>query len=395
VWGQVEHLLEGLRRLDVLVILGAISVFIETVGWPRLAFAFVLIIIWFSLLPHVFGSTKSRGRAAFASVLLAIFFAAAFDGISPFLPSPTDRPQGPTPPIPPSPGPVPIPTQQCALPSNDVISAARNLAMEKGPFKMLSGPENGYYHQQAEKMRFKAAEWLVSIDVENTDGSRYNQDRLLDRLIFDRSGHLIRDKNPGTWAAFTQSDIQENYPFKDDLQVLRPHVFREQMHLLVPRESNIKAFSDLNSKNIGVVGNGTELAVRRALTSANLDGWRVVQITSDEAQLALSKRERGPFVVEWWRPALDAIFYIVHAPAALFYTPTKPIRLVPINIELFQNDRLLRRNYFHADFEYQQYPAWMNANIPTIEVWTQLVARKNSACAAMTFFNKLSEDVGF
>jgi TRAP-type uncharacterized transport system substrate-binding protein len=392
VWGQVEHLLEGLRRLDVLVILGAISVFIETVGWPKLALAFVLIIVWFSLLPHVFGSTKSRGRAGFASIVLAIFCAAVFYGVSPFLPSP-DHSSGPPPPIGPSPILPPIPAPQCALPSNDVISAARDLAKEMGPFKMLSGPEYGYYHQQAEKMRLKAAEWGVPLVVENTDGSVYNQDRLLDRLMFDRSGRLIRDKNPGTWAAFTQSDIQKNYPFKDDLQVLRPHVFNEQMHFLVPKESNIKAFSDLNSKNIGVVGNGTELAIRRALTSARLDGWRVFLITSDEAQQALSKRERGPFVLEWWRPALDAIFYVVHAPAALFYIPTKPIRLVPINIALFQNDPRLQKDYFPADLEYHQYPAWMDANIPTIEVWAQLIARKNSICAAMIFFNKLSEDV--
>jgi len=88
---------------------------------------------------------------------------------------------------------------------------------------------------------------------------------------------------------------------KGELWVVYDDVFVEQVHFLVPTWSPIKAFTDLKSQTIGVVGSGSMHTLQMLLDAAQI-GPRVEQVDMSEGLQALSGRR------------MHALFYVAQAP---------------------------------------------------------------------------------
>jgi len=233
---------------------------------------------------------------------------------------------------------------------------------------ILAGPKSGPYVYNAHAFERAAADYYhVRVRVKMTDGSWYNVTQLL------------ADKDPGT-VAFSQREFPNKLDRRGELWVAYDDVFVEQVHFLVPTWSPIKAFTDLKSKTIGVVGSGSMHTLQMLLDAAQI-GPRVEQVDMSEGLLALSGRR------------MHALFYVAQAPVQPI-ADAKDVRLLPIEDSLREKNTELWENYSRAIITGRLYPrALPNVfELPTIGARSQVVAHRNINCHSVEFIKKVIEE---
>src|SRR5262249_52409050 len=136
-------------------------------------------------------------------------------------------------------------TQQCPLPIEGLIRAAQDAAKKEkeGALRIFSGPKGGGYNRRSNDIAAAGYnKFHVPIAVIETGASKDNQARLLS------------SDNPGARVGMMQRELVAN---DGRFQVLPVELFEERMHLAVRDVSPIRAFSDLGSKEVGVIGTGS------------------------------------------------------------------------------------------------------------------------------------------
>lgn len=253
---------------------------------------------------------------------------------------------------------------------------------------LMAGREAGTYYQLGRDLKKLAGRHQIDLSVIPSAGSLENIFKVyeypslqLGLSQFDSLSLVALEA-----AVSDDEDAEELNRMVNSLQLVLP-LYYEEVHVLA-KAPEIQQLTDLNDKSIAV-GDVMSGTYGTATILLDLFQIRAEQLEMD-AVTALDALQRGE---------IDALIYVVGAPAQLFTGPlasADSLHLVPIEIpEDIANNALFQTFYKKATIADATY-AWQKQAVSTLSVGTVLFTsskdQNEASCQAIGRFAKMVYD---
>ncbi|WP_372370971.1 TAXI family TRAP transporter solute-binding subunit [Candidatus Uabimicrobium sp. HlEnr_7] len=254
-----------------------------------------------------------------------------------------------------------------------------------------------YNAKESHKLSSTQVSKTLNFAVGNLQGTYYEKGRAMQQLFAKENFILKLKKSPGAFKnllttaknevdiAFTQFDSWLATAIDPQLKkqisqvaVVTP-VGTEEIHILVHRNARIKSLQDLEGKTVhlGADSSGTSITAGILL---NMAGVNVATLTPDYSspQLAIQKLLRGE---------IDAMFYTVGAPVALFKKVDKSyadvISLLELQPEVIANIQKKSTGiYDTTTIKSGTYP-WLKKDTVVLNTLSLLIANRSQSVATI------------
>jgi len=262
-------------------------------------------------------------------------------------------------------------------------------ASTSAELSLMTGREAGTYYQLGRDLKKLATRHQIDLSVIPSAGSLENIFKVyeypslsLGLSQFDSLSLVALEASVGD-----DEDTEELSKVVNSLQLVLP-LYYEEMHILA-KAPEIKQLQDLNGKNIAV-GDAVSGTYGTATILLDLFQVKPAEQLEMDAVTALDALHRGE---------IDALMYVVGAPAKLFTGPlasADTLHLIPIEItEDMANNELFQIFYQPAAIADNTY-AWQKQAVPTFSVGTVLFTsskgQKEADCQAIGRFARIVYD---
>ncbi|MCP5158793.1 MAG: TAXI family TRAP transporter solute-binding subunit [Gammaproteobacteria bacterium] len=254
---------------------------------------------------------------------------------------------------------------------------------------LMTGREVGTYYQLGRDLKKLASRHQIDLSVMPSAGSLENIFRVyeypslqLGLSQFDSLSLVALEAAVGD-----DEDADELNQMVNSLQLILP-LYYEEIHILA-KAPEIKQLKDLNDKSIAV---GDLVSGTYGTATILLDLFQIkpAEQLEIDATAALDALHRGE---------IDALIYVVGAPAQLFTGPlasADSLHLVPIEVpETLAKNELFQTFYQKATIPAATY-VWQKEAIPTLAVGTVLFTstkdQDEASCQAIGRFTKMVYD---